>query len=160
MSEPRYVEDIFKRMFLWMSIGWIAIGLIMGFLGLMGVLKPTAHSMNQDSTEITNFILFIVLGIIFFIAHSVQRSTASRKKKLHDELLANGSRVNGTVEKVCQQNQVRYGGKYPYIIFYTYTCEGKVYHGESHLLWEIPDVTEHDPIEVYTDRSGKSTIQL
>lgn len=51
MSEPRYVEDIFKRMFLWMSIGWIAIGLIMGFLGLIGVLKPAAHSMNQDSTE-------------------------------------------------------------------------------------------------------------
>ena len=119
MSEPRYVEDIFKHMFLWMSIGWIAIGLIMGFLGLIGVLKPTAHSMNQDSTEITNFILFIVLGIIFFIAHSVQRSTASRKKKLHDELLADGAKVNGTVEKVCRQNLVRYGGKYPYIIFYT-----------------------------------------
>lgn len=160
MSEPRYAEDIFKRMFLWMSIGWIAIGLIMGFLGLIGVLKPTAHSMNQDSTEITNFILFIVLGIIFFIAHSVQRSTASRKKKLHDELLANGAKVNGTVEKVCQQNQVRYGGKYPYIIFYTYTYEGKVYHGESYLFWDIPDVAEHDPIVVYTDHSGKSTIQL
>lgn len=156
MSEPRYTEDIFTKMFLWMSIGWIAMGLIMGMLGYIGALKPRAGSSGIEM----DFILFIVFGIIFFIAQSVQRAIASRKKKLHNELIANGTKVNGTVEKVCLQNLVRYGGKSPYIILYSYTCQGKVYQGESYLFWDIPDVLEHAPIVVYTDNAGKSTIQL
>lgn len=153
MSEPRYTQDIFKKMFLWMGIGWI----VMGLLGFVGVLKPTADSMVQDSKVMG--MIFTALGIGFFIAQSVMRIIVSRKKKLHDELIANGTKVNGTVEKVYRQNLVWYGGKYPYIIFYTYTYEGKVYHGESYLFWDIPDVMEHDPIVVYADHSGKSTIQ-
>nr|WP_289768517.1 hypothetical protein [uncultured Acetatifactor sp.] len=36
MSEPRYTQDIFKRTFLWMSIGWIVMGLcIVGESGKM-----------------------------------------------------------------------------------------------------------------------------
>lgn len=136
-----------------MGIGWI----VMGLLGFVGVLKPTADSMVQDSKVMG--MIFTALGIGFFIAQSVMRIIVSRKKKLHDELIANGTKVNGTVEKVYRQNLVRYGGKYPYIIFYTYTYEGKVYHGESYLFWDIPDVMEHDPIVVYADHSGKSTIQ-
>ena len=153
MSEPRYTQDIFKKMFLWMGIGWI----VMGLLGFAGILKPTADSMVQDSKVMG--MIFTALGIVFFIAQSVMRIIVSRKKKLHDELIANGTKVNGTVEKVYRQNLVRYGGKYPYIIYYAYTYEDKVYHGESHLFWDIPDVMEHDPIVVYTNHSGKSTIQ-
>lgn len=84
----------------------------------------------------------------------------SRKKKLHNELLENGTKVNGTVEKVCVEMGVRYGGKAPYTVIYTFSHQGKEYHRESCFLWDKPDVKEHDSIVVYTDDSGKSAVQL
>ena len=103
---------------------------------------------------------FLAFGIVLLTVQTVLGIIASRKKKLHNELLANGAKVTGTVEKVCQQNTVRYAGKYPYIIFYTYDYQGKACHGESHLFWDRPAVAEHDSIAVYANDSGKSTIQL
>lgn len=155
MKEPRYAEDVLKIIFLWIGIAFIAGGLL---FSLFGVLQSEAYSEGQEFNE--NGIAFLVFGIVFIIIQSVQRGIASRKKKSHNELLIRGTKVYGTVEKVCLQNSVRYGGKYPYVVFYTYTCQGKVYHGESYLLWEVPDVKEQDSIAVYTDNSGKSTVQL
>ncbi len=154
MNEPRYAEDVFKTIWLWIGIGFIAGG----FLSFVGESKPGAPSMVHEAN--TNGVVMLGLGTALLITQAVLRVIASQKKKLHDELLANGTKVNGTVKKVCQQNTVRYGGKYPYIIFYTYNYQGKAYHGESCLLWDKPDIKEHDPIVVYTNGSGKSTVIL
>ena len=55
---------------------------------------------------------------------------------------------------------VRYAGKTPYIVIYTFNHQGKVYHRESCFLWDKPDVMASDSIVVYINDSGKSTIQL
>lgn len=154
MNEPRYAEDVLKTIWLWIGIAFIAFG---GALSLIDALRPRAHSMAQETN--LNGIIMLALGTVFLITQSVQRVIASRKRKLHNDLLASGTKVNGTVKKVCQQNTVRYGGKYPYVVFYTYNYQGKVYQGESYLLWDMPDVMENDPIVVYANDSGKSTIQ-
>lgn len=154
MNEPKFAEDILKIVYLWIGIAFIAIGL----LCFIGALQPTSYSRIQESNG--NGIDFLVLGTIFIILQFVQRAIVSRKKKLHNELLTKGTKVHGTVEKVCLKNSVRYAGKYPYVVFYTYDYQGQVYHGQSHLLWDIPDVKEQDSIVVYANDSGESTVQL
>lgn len=152
MKAPRYREDLFKTIYRWIGTGFIAFG----SLGLIGILKPTGYAQDANGMVIG----FFAFGAVFLIGQSVLGAIAARKKKLHNELLANGTKINGTVEKVCVEMGVRYAGKTPYIILYNYTHQGKDYHGESHFLWERPDVTEHDSIVVYANDSGKSTIQL
>lgn len=154
MKEPRYAEDVFKTIWIWAGLGFIAGGL----LSFISVSKPGAHATVQKPN--VNGVIMLALGTVCIIAQSVLRINASRKKKLHNELLVNGTKVSGTVERVCRQNTVRYGGKYPYIIFYTYDYQGKAYHGESYLFWDRPAVMEQDSIAVYTNDSGESTIQL
>ena len=63
-------------------------------------------------------------------------------------------------EKVSVEMGVRYAGKTPYIVIYTFNHQGKVYHRESCFLWDKPDVMASDSIVVYINDSGKSTIQL
>lgn len=96
---------------------------------------------------------------MLLIVQTVLGGIVSRKKKLHNELLVNGNRINGTVEKVSVEMGVRYAGKTPYIVIYTFNHQGKVYHRES-FFWDKPDVMADDSIVVYINDSGKSTIQL
>ena len=97
---------------------------------------------------------------MLLIVQTVLGGIVSRKKKLHNELLVNGNRINGTVEKVSVEMGVRYAGKTPYIVIYTFHHRGKAYHRESCFLWDKPDVMADDSIVVYINDSGKSTIQL
>lgn len=154
MNEPGYAEDVFKKIWLWAGIGFIAGGL----LSFAGADFTAPHTEAWE--PIANGVLMLALGTVLLITQSVLRIISSRKKRLCRELLAGGTKVNGTVERVCRQNTVRYGGKYPWIIYYTYDYKGKVCHGESYLFWDKPDIREHDPIVVYTNDSGKSTILL
>lgn len=45
MNKPKYREELFERIFLWMGIGFLALG----SLAFVGVLKPTAYSEVQES---------------------------------------------------------------------------------------------------------------
>lgn len=154
MDKPSYREELFKRIFLWISTGSIALGL----LAFVGVLRPTTYSEVQEPNLLGAE--FLAFGIVLLIVQTVLGIIASRKKKLHNELLANGNRINGTVEKVCVEMGVRYAGKTPYIVIYTFHHRGKAYHRESCFLWDKPDVMADDSIVVYINDSGKSTIQL
>lgn len=154
MRKPRYIEELLKLVFLWLGIAFI----VMGFLCFIGVLKPKASSMTQEPTVLGT--VFSLLGIAFFIVQLILKAIVSSKNKLHNELLISGTKIHGTVEKVYLQTYTQYGRKSPYRILYTYTFQGKVYHQKSDLLWDKPDFGEHDSIVVYTNGSGKSTVQL
>lgn len=154
MNKPTYREELFKRIFLWLGIGFIAMGL----LAFVGVLRPTSYSEVQEPNLLGA--RFLAFGTVFLIIQTVLGLIVSRKKKLHNELLVNGTKVNGTVEKICVEMGVRYAGETPYIVIYTFNHQGKEYHRESCFLWDKPDVMVNDSIVVYTDDSGKSTIQL
>ncbi len=96
MKKPSYREEFFKRIFLWISTGFIALGL----LAFVGVLRPTTYSEVQEPNLLGAE--FLAFGIVLLIVQTVLGVIVSRKKKSHNELLANGNRINGTVEKVCE----------------------------------------------------------
>ncbi len=152
MNKPKYMEELLSIIFL--SLG--SIFLIMGMLSLIGLLKPSANSTVQDPAILG--MIFVSLGIAFLVVTLVLTISVRAKKKLHAELTAGGIRINGIVERVYFQNYTHYGNTSPYRIFYTYTYQGKTFHGKSYLIWDKPDLMEGSPIEVYVNESGKSTI--
>lgn len=153
-KKPRYTEELLKIIFLWLSISFI----ITGLLCFIGLLTPSADSLIQESSILG--IVFSLLGIAFFVVQVILKSIASSKNRLHRELLAKGTEINGTVEKVYLQKYTQYGRQSPYRILYTYTWQDKIYHHKSCLLWNKPDFMAHDPIMVYANASGQSTIPL
>ena len=154
MKKPKYTEELLKIIFGWLGAAFIFAGL----LCFIGLLKPKASSMIQAPTILG--VVFSLLGIVFLAVQIVLKAITSKKNKLHNELLISGARINGTVEKVYLQRYTQYGRKSPYRILYTYTCQGKVYHHKSCLLWDKPDFSEGDSIVVYVNYFGKSTIRL
>ena len=154
MKKPRYMEELLKIIFLWLSI---MFG-IFGILGLIGIMKPKASSMVQD--QILLGIIFSLVGMIFIIVSIILRTAVRKKDKLHNELLISGRKIDGVVEKVYLQTYTQYGHQSPYVIMYTFTYGNKTYHHKSYFLWEKPDLMAGDSIMVYVNESGKSTILL
>lgn len=154
MNRPRNMEKFYTLIFLYLSGAFV----VMGLLCFAGILRPTAHSTVKEPAMMG--VIFTSLGIAFCAVQAVLRAVAAAKDKLCSELLANGTKVDGVVEKVHLQRHTQYGKKSPYRIFYTYTYQGVIYRHKSSLLWEKPDCKKGDPIMVYINNSGKSTIQL
>ncbi|MBD5475518.1 MAG: hypothetical protein HDR17_05975 [Lachnospiraceae bacterium] len=154
MSKPRYMEELLKIIFSWLSATFI----VMGVICFISILKSKVGSMTQELTILG--IVFSLLGIAFFIVQIILIIITSLKNKLHNELLLSGTKIEGTVEKVYLQKYTQYGNKSPYRILYTYTWQGKVYHQKSYLLWDKPNFMERDSIAVYANDLGKSTIRL
>ena len=78
--------------------------------------------------------------------------------KLHLQLIENGTKVKGLVEKVYLQKYTRYRRQIPYRILYSFTYHDKVYYHKSRLIWEKPDLKKGDLITVYVNNLGKSTV--
>lgn len=154
MKKPKYTEQLYAIIFLSLGCAFIVFSLF----SFCGVLKPTSRSMVQNNIILG--IVFLVLGIIFCIAKIIFTNLASKKNKLNEELLSNGIKVKGIIEKVYMQKHMQYGSKSPYRVLYTYTYQDKVYHGKSYLLWDEPYVKEADSIEVFVNELGESAVRL
>jgi len=152
MGKPKYMEELLSLIFL--CIGSVFI--VMGILSFAGVLKPSANSMVQVPALLG--IVFVSVGMAFLAVKLVLKAVAAGKRKLHAELIAGGLRIDGIVERVYFQKYMQYGNRSPYRIFYSYTCQDKIFHGKSCLIWDKPDLAEGDAIEVYANESGQSTI--
>lgn len=152
MDRPRYMEELLAIVFLGLGSMFIA----MGFLSFIGVLKPKASSMVQDPTMLG--IVFTSIGIAFFAMQFILKMITRTKRNLHTQLLVNGIKIIGIVEKVHFQRYTKYRQEAPYRIFYTYTYQDKIFHGKSHLLWDKPEFIEGDSIEIYINDFGKSTV--
>lgn len=153
MKKPKYIEKLYALIFLCLGSSF----LIMGLLCFVGIAKPTAHSSIQD--PIVMGTIFSLLGVTFCIVQTVLIVINSAKKKLHNELLASGTKLNGTIDKVYLQKYTHYGNKSPFKICYTYTYQGEIYHHKSCLLWDKPNFKEGASIMVYANDLGKSTIK-
>lgn len=154
MKDIKYIEQMYAIVFL--CLGCVFI--FLGFIGYQGILKPTAHSMIKDSA-IINMISYVE-GIICLIIMLIFKIFAIKKSKSHKELLLNGFKLTGIVEKVYIQNYTKYAGHSPFRIIYRYVYEGKEYHRKSYFLWEKPKLEKGDSIEVYVNDSGQSTVQI
>ena len=101
-----------------------------------------------------------MIGIVFLTASFILGIITARKNKQHSELLANGTRIKGVVEKVYLQKYIQYGKQSPYRIQYIYTYQDNEYHCKSCFIWKRPDLVAGDIIMVYVDELGKSTVLL
>jgi len=138
MNRIKYAEQLYALISMCLGCAFIVFGL----LSFIGILQPTSTSIVQSQRNIG--IVFSVLGVAFLIAQAIFTALASAKKKSYYELISNGIKVNGIVERV----------------LYSYTYGGKIYHHKSHLLWDKPYMKETDSIAVYINDSEKSAIQL
>lgn len=153
MKKPKYIEKLYALI----SFCLGSVFLIMGLLCFVGVLKPTAYSQVQN--PIIMGTIFALLGVAFCIVQTILIVINSAKRKLHNELLSSGTKLNGTVDKVYLQKYIHYGKKSPFRNCYTYTYQGEIYNSKSCLLWDKPNFKEGDPITVYANNLGKSTVE-
>lgn len=154
MKKPRYMEELLKIIFAWLGFMFICSGI----LCVLGVMKPSAHSMIQDPTILGG--VFSALGMAFILVHFIFNVIANKKSKLYSELISKGMKIQGEVEKVYLQRYVKYGKKFPYRIVYKYRYQGKEYRHKSGLFWEKPDLAAGDRVVVYVNEWGKSAMQL
>ena len=154
MKKPRYMEELLKIIFAWLGFMFICSGI----LCVLGVMKPSAHSMIQDPTILGG--VFSALGMAFILVHFIFNVIANKKSKLYSELISKGIKIQGEVEKVYLQRYVKYGKKFPYRIVYKYRYQGKEYRHKSGLFWEKPDLAAGDRVVVYVNEWGKSAMQL
>lgn len=153
MKKPKYVEELLKIIFFWLGAAFVCSAI----LSYLGILQPKSNSHIQDPVLLSG--LFLMIAFLFAAASFLLGILAANKKRRDSELLANGTRVKGTVEKVNLQRSIQYGSQSPYRIQYAYTFQDRVYHGKSCFLWEKPDLVAGDTILVWTDDSGRSAIQ-
>ena len=64
MKNPRYMEELLKIIFVWLGVMFVCSGI----LCVLGVMKPSAHSMIQDPTILG--VVFSALGAVFVFAYS------------------------------------------------------------------------------------------
>lgn len=153
MNRIKYAEQLYALISMCLGCAFIVFGL----LSFIGILQPTSTSIVQSQRNIGIVFLYLVS---LFNCTSNFTALASAKKKSYYELISNGIKVNGIVEKVYMQKFLQYGKKSPYRVLYSYTYGGKIYHHKSHLLWDKPYMKETDSIAVYINDSEKSAIQL
>ena len=154
MKKPRYMEELLKIIFAWLGFMFICSGI----LCVLGVMKPSAHSMIQDPTILGG--VFSALGMAFILVHFIFNVIANKKSKLYSELISKGMKIQGEVEKVYLQRYIQYGKQSPYRIVYKYRYQGKEYRHKSGLFWEKPDLAAGDRVVVYVNEWGKSAMQL
>ena len=143
MKKLNYTEDLLRVIFFWIGTFFI----VSGVLSFLGILKPAVNSGIQDSDMLGA--VFSIIGVLLCIISAVLGIYTTKLDKLHLELIENGTRVKGTVEKVCLQKYTRYRRQTPY---------SKVYYHKSRLVWEKPEFKKGDLITVYVNNFGKSTV--
>ena len=73
MKNPRYMEELLKIIFVWLGVMFVCSGI----LCVLGVMKPSAHSMIQEPTILG--VVFSALGAAFVFVHFIFRGIAQKK---------------------------------------------------------------------------------
>ena len=133
MNKPKYTSTYFGIIFL-------ICGVVFSFFGLLGI----GNILGEGIT-------CIIISIVTMIMGHIQENKRGRILKI-------GQKQLGTVEKVSYEIGFNASGGNPYEIFYTYTIDYKVYHRKSYLLWENPNLSIGDKIEIYVDDKGNATM--
>lgn len=154
MKKPIYKSDVYAFVFLSLGLGFI----FFGCLSFVNIIKPTARSSVQD--PILAGQIFCFLGTTFCVIQSAFRIFSFKQAKLHRELISMGTKIVGTIEKISLQKGITFGKKSPFIVYYTYLYEDKIYHNKSFLLWDKPNLSNGDKIDIFVNDIGQSTFEL
>lgn len=154
MKKPKYTSEILSIIFLVLG----SVFILFGCLSFAKIIKPTAHSYVQDSTLMGQ--IFCLLGGLFCIMQVIFKVFNYNQIKLENELISTGIKIVGKVERVRSQKQITFGRKSPYVVYYTYLYKDKIHHKKSYLLWDKPDLSNGDKINVFINNKWQSTLQL
>ena len=154
MKKPKYKSDLLAFIFLCLGLGFI----IFGCLSFVNIVKPTAHSFVQD--RILSGQIFCFLGTTFCVIQAAFRIFSYKQAKLHSQLISTGTKIVGTIEKISLQKGTTFGKKSPFIVYYTYSYKDKIYHNKSCLLWDKPNLSNGDKIDIFVNDIGQSTFEL
>lgn len=152
MKKLNYTEDLLRVIFFWIGIFF----LVSGVLSFLGISKPAVNSGIQNPDMLGT--VFSITGVLLYIISAALGIYTAKLDKLHLQLIENGTKVKGLVEKVYLQKYTRYRRQIPYRILYSFTYHDKVYYHKSRLIWEKPDLKKGDLITVYVNNLGKSTV--
>lgn len=154
MKKPKYESDVYAFIFFCLGVLFI----ILGCLSFIDIVKPSTYSFVQNQTLLG--LSFCFLGIIFCFIQAAFRISSNKKAKLHNELISTGAKIVGTVEKVSMLRRVKVTRKSPFVIYYTYSYKDQTYHSKSCLLWDKPNLSNGDKIDVFVNDNGQSTLVL
>lgn len=152
MKKPKHMGEVMKIIFC-----------IVGFEFICFSVFSYIDVPNPDLFETVKLpslmdIIFGTVGIIFVLVGIVLSLIGGRKNKKYADLLKNGRKINGVVERISLQRHTQFGNQTPYVIQYRYTFRDKEYHCKSFYIWEKPCYEVGDTIEVYVDDFGKSAV--
>lgn len=146
MKKPKNMWSFFGVTLLIFGV----VFLISGVFSQMGILHTDPASQGDPK------LWFPVLGDTLLILGIMLCAVSYRKEKACKLLLCEGTQTKGYVTSVRQLFFTRWGGLYPYLVYFTYEIEGLSYRGKSHLLWSQPKVCEQNTVTVYTDSQDPS----
>lgn len=157
MKQPKYVIEIYAIVFFIMSIVFLSLGI----LGSFNLLKPTAHSLIQESATIGA--VFLGIGIFFGAITMILKIMVSRKKMREQEIMRGGRVIGATVENVVKMKNILYGKKpskkSPYRVYYSYKHKEMEFYQKSNLFWEKPPYQIGDEITIWVDEDGNSILE-
>ncbi len=154
MRKPKYVMQMLGFIFL-------CIGVVFVFLGILvaiDVIHPSKHSMVQNSNTMT--LIFCMMGTVFCMVNAVFVVISRKKENQHNELISNNKTITGRVEEIKYRRGITFGKTSPYMIYFSYSLNGENYRSKSYLIWEKPNLTVGNNIEVYVNNFGDSTIMI
>lgn len=132
--------------------------LLMGALCVCGVMQASVASEVQDSHVLG--LIFLAVGAAFAVLGVLLHGHVRKADALYADLLANGRQIEGTVVKVSHGRWMQFGHDSPCRVQYCFTCDGREVRRKSCFLWEQPEVSPGDPITVYVNDGGASTVKL
>ena len=152
MKKPKYMEDVMKIIFFTIGFEFIC------FCVFSYIDVPNPDLFETVKIPSLMDIIFGVVGITFILGGIVLSLISVRKSKKCANILENGIRINGVVEKISLQRHTQLGNQTPYVIQYRYTFRDKEYHRKSFYIWEKPCYEVGDTIVLYVDDFGKSAV--
>ena len=98
MKKLNYTEDLLRVIFFLIGTFF----LVSGVLSFLGILKPAVNSGIQNPDMLGT--VFSITGVLLCIISAALRIYTAKLDKLHLQLIENGTKVKGLVEKVYLQN--------------------------------------------------------
>lgn len=154
MKKPKYITQMYSFIFFFIGVAFIISGLLVAW----GIMSPSKHSAVQDKNTMT--LIFCMISLGFFIASSILISISCLIEKKRRELISNGKLVAGTVDDIRYKRWISFGKISPYVIYFSFSFDDKIYHGKSYLVWEKPNFADGDSIEIYVNDFGNSTVMI
>ena len=97
MKKLNYTEDLLRVIFFWIGTFF----LVSGVLSFLGILKPAVNSGIQNPDMLGT--VFSITGVLLCIISAALGIYTAKLDKLHLQLIENGTKVKGLVEKVYLQ---------------------------------------------------------